>query len=92
MSESEIDSTERFLQGEQEPDASWVFLALGMVATFSFLVMFSLLYPGQELPVISSVLPIFSGIFDSGIWFFIFGIMIGAFSIVGTLLLEATSE
>ena len=92
MSESEIDSTERFLQGEQEPAASWGFLALGMVATFSFLVMFSLLYPGQELPVIASVLPIFSGIFDSGIWFFIFGIMIGAFSIVGTLLLEATSE
>jgi len=55
-------------------------------------VMFSLLYPGQELPVISSVLPIFSGIFDSGIWFFILGVMVGAFSIIGTLLLEATSE
>ena len=39
-----------------------------------------------------SVLPVFEGVFDSGIWFFILGIMIGVFAILGTILTEATSE
>ena len=50
------------------------------------------LYPGQDLPVISDLVPVFSGVFDSGIWFFILGTMIGIFAILGRLLLEATSE
>ena len=48
--------------------------------------------PSSDLPVISSVLPVFDGVFDSGIWFFILGAMIGIFAILGTMLTEATSE
>ena len=48
--------------------------------------------PFSDLPVISSVLPVFDGVFDSGIWFFILGAMIGIFAILGTMLTEATSE
>jgi|TARA_Y100000590_G_C15706981_1_gene1008992 hypothetical protein len=81
-----------FLQGESEPESSWILLVLGFVSTLIFLILFSILYPNNDLPVISSVLPVFEGVFDSGIWFFILGIMIGVFAILGTILTEATSE
>ena len=92
MSINTIDSTDRFLQGEKEPSGSWVFIVLGIVLSLSFLLLYSILYPGQDLPVISDLVPVFSGVFDSGIWFFILGTMVGLFSILGRLLLEATSE
>ena len=81
-----------FLQGESEPESAWILLGLGFVSTLIFLILFSILYPNNDLPVISSVLPVFEGVFDSGIWFFILGIMIGVFAILGTILTEATSE
>ena len=51
-----------------------------------------ILYPGRNLPVISEILPVFEGVFDSGIWFFILGVMIGVFAIIATMMTEATSE
>jgi hypothetical protein len=44
------------------------------------------------LPVIAEILPVFDGVFDSGIWFFILGVMLGGFAIIATMLTEATSE
>ena len=81
-----------FLQRQSEPESAWILLVLGFVATLIFLILFSILYPNNDLPVISSVLPVFEGVFDSGIWFFFLGIMIGVFAILGTILTEATSE
>ena len=81
-----------FLQGESEPESSWILLVLGFVSTLIFLILFSIHYPNNALPVISSVLPVFEGVYASGIWFFILGIMIGVFAILGTILTEATSE
>ncbi len=92
MTNDDTESIGEFLQGEREPASSWLFLALGFVATLIFLVLYGILYPGSDLPVISSILPVFEGVFDSGIWFFILGVMIGVFAIVGTMLTEATSE
>ena len=77
MSEGNSEAVGEFLQGEKEPASSWIILALG---------------PGRELPVISEILPVFEGVFDSGIWFFILGVMLGAFAIIATMLTEATSE
>ena len=81
-----------FLQGESEPSSSWVMLVLGIVSTIIFLILYGILFPNSDLPVISSVLPVFEGVFDSGIWFFNVGVMIGVFAILGTMLTEATSE
>ena len=92
MTNDDTESIGEFLQGEREPASSWLFLVLGLVATLIFLVLYGILYPGSDLPVISSILPVFEGVFDSGIWFFILGVMIGVFAIVGTMLTEATSE
>ena len=81
-----------FLQGEGEPSSSWVMLVMGFVSAMVFLILYGILFPDSELPVISTILPVFDGVFDSGIWFFILGAMIGVFAILGTMLTEATSE
>ena len=81
-----------FLQGEGEPSSSWVMLVMGFVSAMVFLILYRILFPGSELPDISTILPVFDGVFDSGIWFFILGAMIGVFAILGTMLTEATSE
>ena len=92
MSDDSDSLVREFLQGESEPQSSWVMLVMGFVSTIIFLILYGILFPNSDLPVISSVLPVFEGVFDSGIWFFILGIMIGIFAILGTILTEATSE
>tara|TARA_B100001167_G_scaffold181316_1_gene138256 strand:+ start:390 stop:668 length:279 start_codon:yes stop_codon:yes gene_type:complete len=92
MSEGGSDTVGEFIQGEDEPSSSWVILAFGLVTSLALLVLHGILYPGRDLPVISEILPVFEGVFDSGIWFFILGVMIGVFAIIATMMTEATSE
>ena len=92
MSDDGESLVREFLQGESEPSSSWVMLVLGIVSTIIFLILYGILFPNRDLPVISSVLPVFEGVFDSGIWCFILGAMIGVFAILGTMLTEATSD
>ena len=92
MSEGGSGTVGEFIQGEDEPSSSWVILAFGLVTSLALLVLHGILYPGSDLPVISEILPVFEGVFDSGIWFFILGVMIGVFAIIATMMTEATSE
>ncbi len=92
MSEGGSGTVGEFIQGEDEPSTSWVILAFGLVTSLALLVLHGILYPGRDLPVISEILPVFEGVFDSGIWFFILGVMIGVFAIIATMMTEATSE
>ena len=92
MSESGSGAVGEFVQGEEEPSSSWVVLAFGLVTSLTLLVLHGILYPSRDLPVISEILPVFDGVFDSGIWFFILGIMVGVFTIIATMMTEATSE
>ncbi len=92
MSEGGSDTVGEFIQGEDEPSSSWIILAFGLVTSLALLVLHGILYPGRDLPVISEILPVFEGVFDSGIWFFILGVMIGVFAIIATMMTEATSE
>ena len=92
MSEGGSGTVGEFIQGEDEPSSSWVVLAFGLVTSLALLVLHGILYPGRDLPVISEILPMFDGVFDSGIWFFILGVMGGVFAIIATMLTEATSE
>jgi hypothetical protein len=92
MSEGGSGAISEFIQGEEEPSSSWVVLAFGLVTSLALLVLHGILYPGRELPVISEILPVFEGVFDSGIWFFILGVMVGVFAIIATMMTEATSE
>ena len=92
MSVGDSGAIGEFIQGEEEPSSSWVVLAFGLVTSLALLVLHGILYPGRELPVISEILPMFDGVFDSGIWFFILGVMVGVFAIIATMMTEATSE
>ncbi len=92
MSSDSTDSVGEFIQGESEPSSSWVVLALGLVLSIATLILHGMLFPGRDLPVISDILPVFDGVFDSGIWFFILGVMLGVFAIIATMMTEATSE
>ena len=92
MSEGGSGTVGEFIQGEDEPSASWGIIAFGLVTSLALLVLHGILYPGRDLPVISEILPVFEGVFDSGIWFFILGVMIGVFAIIATMMTEATSE
>ena len=92
MSEGGSGTVGEFIQGEDEPSSSWVILAFGLVTSLALLVLHGILYPGRDLPVISEILPVFEGVFDSGIWFFILGVMIGVFAIIATMMTEARSE
>jgi|TARA_B100001559_G_scaffold271333_1_gene239764 hypothetical protein len=92
MSEGGSGTVGEFIQGEDEPSSSWVIIAFGLVTSLALLVLHGILYPGRDLPVISEILPVFEGVFDSGIWFFILGVMIGVFAIIATMMTEATSE
>tara|TARA_Y100001936_G_C15875455_1_gene559986 strand:- start:444 stop:722 length:279 start_codon:yes stop_codon:yes gene_type:complete len=92
MSDQPPSQITEFIQGEKEPESSSVVLVLGLVSALSFLVLYGILYPGREMPVVSELLPMFEGVFDSGIWFFLLGAMLGVFAIIGTMLTEATSE
>ena len=92
MSEGGSGTVGEFIQGEDAPSSSWVILAFGLVTSLALLVLHGILYPGRDLPVISEILPVFEGVFDSGIWFFILGVMIGVFAIIATMMTEATSE
>jgi len=92
MSDQGPSQISEFIQGEKEPESSSVVLVLAVVSALSFLVLYGVLYPGREMPVVSELLPMFEGVFDSGIWFFLLGAMLGVFAIIGTMLTEATSE
>ena len=92
MSDEGSSHITEFIQGEKEPESSYVVIMIGVVSMISFLVLYGVLYPGRDMPVVSELLPMFEGVFDSGIWFFLLGAMLGVFAIVATMIAEATSE
>ena len=79
-----------FLQGENEPGASKVVLDGALVSALIFMVVYSILYPGQDYPVLSDFETF--GSLTGGIWFFILGAVLGMFSIIATMITEATRE
>ena len=79
-----------FLQGENEPGASKVVLVGALVSALIFMVVYSILYPGQDYPVLSDFETF--GSLTGGIWFFILGAVLGMFSINATMITEATRE
>ena len=81
---------DRFLQGENEPAASKVVIVGALVSSLIFMVIYSILYPGQDYPVLSDFDTF--GSLTGGIWFFILGAIFGMFSIVATMITEATRE
>ena len=79
-----------FLQGDNEPAASRVILVGALVSALIFMVVFRILYPGQNYPVISDFEPF--GALTGGIWFFILGAMFGIFALLATMITDVTRQ
>ncbi|MEL0335600.1 MAG: hypothetical protein VXA63_00795 [Euryarchaeota archaeon] len=79
-----------FLQGDNEPAASKVVIVGALVSALIFMVIYSILYPGQDYPVLSDFETFAS--LNGGIWFFLLGAIFGIFTILATMITEATRE
>jgi hypothetical protein len=81
-----------YMHSSEEPAVSKVILTLGVVISFLMLMLYSILYPGHPLPVLGQVVPFFAGVADSSIWFFLLGIMAGAFLLLAAALVEVAND
>tara|TARA_B100000949_G_C13955800_1_gene314824 strand:- start:33 stop:305 length:273 start_codon:yes stop_codon:yes gene_type:complete len=79
-------------QGGEEPASSRVVLTLAGVAALAFMIMFSVLYPDQQFPGLGDILPLFSELGGSLIWFFILGVILGIGMLFATLLGELVAD
>ena len=79
-----------FLHGDNEPAASKVVIVGALVSALIFMVIYSILYPGQDYPVLSDFETF--GSLNGGIWFFLLGAIFGIFTILATMITEATRE
>ena len=79
-----------FLQGENEPAASKVVIVGALVSSLIFMVIYSILYPGQDYPVLSDFETF--GSLTGGIWFFFLVAVFGMFSLVATMITVSTRE
>ena len=79
-------------QGGEEPASSRVVLTLAGVAALAFMILFSVLYPDQQFPGLGVILPLFSELGGSLIWFFILGVILGIGMLFATLLGEMVAD
>ena len=79
-------------QGTDEPTTSRVILTISAVGALAFVILYSVLYPGHPFPGLGSVLPLFSELGDSVVWFFLMGIGLGVAMLIATLLGETIAD
>ncbi|MBL20448.1 MAG: hypothetical protein CMB42_01080 [Euryarchaeota archaeon] len=79
-----------FLQADAEPKSSWLLSVMAFIIALLALTIHSIVFPGQNLPVVSD-LETFSSL-KGQIWIFILGMLVGAAMILSTLLTEVTRE
>ena len=79
-------------EGDEDPASSRVVMTLAGVAVLAFMVMFSVLYPDAQYPGLGDILPLFSELGGSLIWFFILGVILGVGMLFATLMGELVAD
>ena len=79
-------------QGKEEPATARVILTLSAIGALAFVMLYSVLFPGHPFPGLGSVIPLFSELGDSVVWFFLLGIGLGMAMLVATLLGETIAD
>ena len=79
-------------EGREEPTSARVILTISAIGALAFMMLYSVLYPGHPFPGLGSVLPLFSELGDSVVWFFLMGIGLGVGMLVATLLGETIAD
>ena len=81
-----------YMRSDEEPELGRTGVGFGAMAILLFLVLYEVLFPGHGLPVISDIVPLVTGVMDSGIWFLILRIMLGFFSLLANILFKAVQD
>lgn len=79
-------------QGDGEPSASTAVWTLSLVGVLGFMILYGVLYPGHPYPGLSDVIPLFSELGNSVVWFFLAGIIFGLGMLVTMLVGESMAE
>jgi|TARA_B100001971_G_C17686443_1_gene284843 hypothetical protein len=79
-------------QGNNEPASSTAVWTMSLVGVLAFIILYGVLYPGHPFPGLSDVLPLFSALGNSLVWFFIAGVIFGLGTLVAILIGESIAE
>ena len=79
-------------QGNSEPASSTAVWTMSLVGVLSFIILYGVLYPGHPFPGLSDILPLFSALGNSLVWFFISGVILGIGMLVAMLVGESIAE
>jgi len=63
--------------GDDEPPMAKVMLVVSIIAALALLILHGVLFPGSEIPHLGDLVSLFGGLANSGIWFFLIGIIVG---------------
>lgn len=79
-------------QGDGEPSPSTAVWTLSIVGVLAFIILYGVLYPGHPYPGLGNVIPLFSELGNSVVWFFLAGIILGIGMLVSMLVGESIAE
>ena len=79
-------------QGNSEPASSTAVWTMSIVGVLAFIILYGVLYPEHPFPGLGDILPLFSALGNSLVWFFIAGVLLGLGTLVATLVGESIAE
>ncbi|MDP6378763.1 MAG: hypothetical protein QF885_03855 [Candidatus Thalassarchaeaceae archaeon] len=79
-------------QGNSEPASSTAVWTMSIVGVLAFIILYGVLYPEHPFPGLGDILPLFSALGNSLVWFFIAGVLLGLGTLVAMLVGESIAE
>ena len=79
-------------QGYEEPENSKVILSIIGAGLLGIMVLFTVVFNWNDLPIVGEVVPLFDVVGTSGIWYYMIGIFVGFALIVTSMMGEALRD
>ena len=78
--------------GGAEPAPGRILMTLLCVGILGLFALYATTFGWNEIPVIGDIVPLLGNLGDSGIWFYLIGLVVGIGAIVATLIAEVLAE